>query len=332
MVTEQTIRAALERMADQAPDPERIRAGLANRSRRYHQRRALLIAGGAAAAVGAVGVPTVMALRPRDQATIGGAGAGPVTLSYRPDWLPEGLVEWHRQVSVRDGRTIREVRSWSPSDALARPGRDGWLREVNLGVRPAGEFDPAEGAGTVTVGGATGWLLYHHGGDQQEVLWPAGDGMVLFATARAFEDDTEVALRVAESTVRDGRAAVEPPVRLGWLPDGVDRNRYGISVSSGQYGVETSLAVGGDGGASLSIYLGGIWGGPQEAPDQRRSETIQGRSVLLYRFGHRWRAHMVVAGRNVVLDAAMGISDDDLLRVCEELRIHPPDTGWMDEG
>ena len=50
MITDEEIRAALDRVVARAPDPARIRAGFASRARAHRQRRALLVAGGALAA------------------------------------------------------------------------------------------------------------------------------------------------------------------------------------------------------------------------------------------------------------------------------------------
>lgn len=334
MITDQSIRAALERMADQAPDPERIRAGLARRTRVHRQRRALLLAGGAAAAVGVVGVPTVLTLRPRLHGhTL--SGAGPVTLRYRPAWLPDHFVESDRSVTVRDGQSVYESRLWRPSeDVRGDQDRYSPAASISLSLSPEG-VELSSRTAPVTVHGVEGGLFREgatlDGRPIHRVSWPAAADTFLSVHVMGIDDTDEVALRVAESVEPDGEALVEPGVEPGWIPDLVDPDPYSLVVSDSGYGVETRLSMGGECSPALSFHLGGIWAGPPVTPDQRRTETVRGTSVLLYLAEHSWSVHLVLDdGRNLVIDAGQGVSDDDLLRVWAQLRIHPaPDLRWM---
>jgi hypothetical protein len=331
VVTEQSIRAALEHLAARAPDPERIRAGLQHRARVHRQRRVLLAAGGVAAAAGVVGVPSVVLLRRSPE--LSPAGAAPVPLRYRPAWLPADFGEFHRMVSVRGGRVVGESRGWRPSAALRQRRGYPVFAGISLALRPE-PVDLSNRTAPVMVSGVEGGLF--HLGDTRDgyahysVSWPRDDGAHFSVSAQGIDDSDEVALQVAQSVTPDADAVVEPPVEPGWLPAQVSADSYGLSVFEAGYGVEASLSLAG-GGPALSFHLGGIWGGPVVRPEQRRTVTVRDTSVLLYLAEHSWSAHIVLDdGRNLVIDAGQGISDEDLLRVWEQLRVLPlPDTSWM---
>lgn len=332
MVTEQRVRAALEHMAGRAPDPERIRAGLQRRARVHRQRRALLVAGGVAAAAGAVAVPSVVLLPRSPERSL--LGAGPVSLRYRPAWLPAGFVESSRSATVRDGRVAAEARVWKPSEELGDSHGYGPVARIWMDARPEA-VDLSGRTAPVMVGRVEGGLFRDGetlaGRAIYRVAWPRGDGGSFTVTVRSVDDSDEVALRVAESVAPDADAVLEPPVEPGWLPEQVPADPYHLSVFESGYGVEADLGLGGAGRPTLRFHLGGIWGGPSATPEQRRTVTVRDTSVLLYLAERSWSAHLVLDdGRNLVIDAGQGVSDEDLLRVWEQLHVLPlPDTSWM---
>jgi hypothetical protein len=203
-----------------------------------------------------------------------------------------------------------------------------------LEVRPE-TVDLSDRTVSVMVGGVEGGLFRDgetlDGRAIYRVAWPRDDGGSFTVLVRGIDDSDEVALRVAESVTPDADAVVEPPVEPGWLPAQVPADPYHLSVSESGYGVEASLSLAGGGGPTLGFRLGGIWGGPPVRPEQRRTVTVRDTSVLLYRARGSWSAHIVLDdGRNLVVDAGPGVSDEDLLRVWEQLRVlPPPDTSWM---
>ncbi|MFC7479975.1 hypothetical protein ACFQX7_07965 [Luedemannella flava] len=77
--------AALERIAHQAPAPDRVVQGLTGRIRVHRQRRALLTIGGATVGAAAAGVPAFFVLRPGTDA---GPGPGPAVPSTGPEPSP----------------------------------------------------------------------------------------------------------------------------------------------------------------------------------------------------------------------------------------------------
>jgi len=145
-LTDDEIRAALEHVASQAPDPARVRAHLSARTRRHRQRRVLLMAGGAVGAAVAIGGPAVVLSRRKPPPAPASPslpdvrtwpnlpsptpepapapGTGRVPLRYRPAYLPEDFLEVFRIVSV-DGHVF-QAREWHHQDPR--------LPEVNPGA------------------------------------------------------------------------------------------------------------------------------------------------------------------------------------------------------
>ncbi|SEG82379.1 hypothetical protein SAMN04489712_11517 [Thermomonospora echinospora] len=113
MITEDSIRETLEHGASQAPDPDRVLAGLPARIRTARRRRmATASAGTVAALVTLSAVVNATGLSPLDQdrnVATGGPGAGN---AYGPTWLPSGMYEVVRTVSFTSGPQ-RYERIWS---------------------------------------------------------------------------------------------------------------------------------------------------------------------------------------------------------------------------
>ena len=137
------LRQALQRQAERAVDPARVRAALPARAARRARRRYGSLAVGltAAAALAVFAVP-VLGL---DDARSGDPAASPVpadtpstsaaaapltpdsvALRYRPTWLPSGLRERARTVPLGPGNAYDgPVRTWKRADAAGGTDKGG---------------------------------------------------------------------------------------------------------------------------------------------------------------------------------------------------------------
>ena len=175
---EDLLRATQQRVADRAPDPDRIRAALPARARRKARRRngALGAVVAAVAVAGALTVPALALKRdniavpvqpaappPASSAPVATTGIAPVPLRYRPTWLPAGLGERSRLaslVSLGEGHLDGVDRTWTSGplgDTL-----ESKHPSLNLGFRKAKTADePQANTGkAVDINGKPG---YYHG-------------------------------------------------------------------------------------------------------------------------------------------------------------------------
>lgn len=320
MITEDNIRAALDRVALRAPDPARVRARLAGRTQANAQRRALLVAGGAVAATAAVAGPAVLLYRQRysqlpflapnvpvlpDERTIPNLGpataeppAGPgnrrLVLPYRPTWLPDGYVEASRLVGL-DGAAFPMQRAWMrPADLLRSPAaQDSEPRPcVRLMLVDERHWAIENWHIPIKVNGVDGGLAPHPGSNPQ-VLWPVGGGLNLAVSLWGLGDDFTVAQRLARSVEPDEVTAVEMPLEFGWLPDLLQGwQTASIESTASSWVARLSVGTGGWYGAA-----GGITAelGPavQPGPTGNASggpATVRGREGLVYTypFGGGW--------------------------------------------
>lgn len=333
MITEEKIRGALERMADRAPNAERVRARLAGRSRAVRTRRAVLLAGGAAAAAGVVGVPTVLAVRSRPLGGVDPLGlpaGGRLPLRYGVGWLPDGLVEDSRMVTMRDGSLDRMFRSWRPSAADRAQIDDPLARSqgVSLWLTAADEVVAGDrGSSGVTVNGQRGEL--HEDERGHRVVWPVGNGRVFVVQATMFDDSAVVAVGAAESVDVDPAAVLEPPVAPGWLPGQIDSAFYEVYAVAYYGDVQMGLTVGRDPFVQIRVSDTHTFGGSEVS--QTRRETVRGWPVLVEYASGSWAAYATLDDdRQLVVVGGGGIGDDELLRVIEELHLRPrPDLGWL---
>ena len=262
MTTEDALRQAFAGIADLAPDPVRVRRAMANRIRRYRQRRLLLAAGGAAAGVAAVGGSVVLWLT-RDRGGTDGNLPVPATepahpgnprvpMTLRPTWLPDGAYERFRGASLS---TAEQHRLWCTPEA-ARLLQQGNLEQMvrqliitlDIGhpvqaVPAQHSFDPASptpatpgpfyplGAppNTTIEGRAAATALPSRPGGT--AAWFINDiGDVATLSVGMVPDAQGIAERVARSMVADGATACESSLRFGWVPPGVDAGTAQIAL------------------------------------------------------------------------------------------------------
>ncbi|HET6214546.1 MAG TPA: permease-like cell division protein FtsX [Micromonosporaceae bacterium] len=92
MTIDDLIRAALDRAAAVAPDPQRIHANLAGRMRRFHRRRMLLaVAGGMAVVLAAAAGILGWHLRPAEYTLATRPIGCHVSIFFQPDATPEQI-------------------------------------------------------------------------------------------------------------------------------------------------------------------------------------------------------------------------------------------------
>lgn len=365
MITDEMIRAAMHRVADTAPDGARVRAALAHRSRRYRQRRALLLAGGATAAVAAVAGPVALVVRRRPVRIEAGlpnladpaappepaGGNSFVPLRWRPTWLPEGYVEVSRTVTASDPAGGLQVRSWWRVGSGSGPA--GGEDYLHLHAGPTDWFGDQSWRRPATVNGAPGGLA-HEPGQVSQVVWqPTPGEMLAVGVTASGLDAIEVAERIAGSVVADGLSGCELPLVAGWLPDGVAGDHV-VTVDTDELGdLRVQLRVQPpDRGMSLvdavmgtSVHRPGGWepvtvrdlpGVGRVAPDPDDRVPAAGAEVPIA--GPSGWVHVELAdARQLFLSLELsGLADPpelalaDVVRVAESLHIGPdPDTSWL---
>ncbi len=197
------------------------------------KRRALLLAGAAAAAVGAVGVPAALWLRDRHQGPPPlrpnmptpspeptGSGNVRIAMRLRPTWLPEEMVELHRGAQ-RGG--VAQTRVWATPGAIAAmrspdPGHTSLEGSVTLSILPDMAAAPQRRSpANATVGGQPAWLEASAGGPAH-LKWYLERDVLVTLDVSAISDSGSVAQRIAHALVRDVVAGCETSMRFGWLP------------------------------------------------------------------------------------------------------------------
>lgn len=359
-MTEDKIREALLAIADRAPHPVRVSAGLADRRRAHRQRRALLVAGATGAvavtAGGAVALTRLAERRPNTGIVPpGGATPSPsasptspppgtlptpspepaprggntfVPMKYRPTWLPEGLGELERSVTVSGGDPYNQRRMWQAGAS----GANAYLDTASTKPQSLKGWKP------VTVQGNRGWTDTDQGPTYRgaSVIWQDDAGVWFSVLLNTGPDDDarEMAMRIAESVVPDGVAGCEVFLSFGWLPD---RLRGGVQ----QLGYSTGV-----GAWSADFFTGdhdgievGVWIGPEVdlvAPSQ--PVTVRGRRGKKASFtyagggkndGGKVFVDLGPVGLSLSSFSKSPVSLDDLVRIADDMRIGPdPYLGW----
>jgi hypothetical protein len=332
MTIDDELRAAFEALADRAPHPARLQAGLADATRRHRQRRSLLLAagtavagGGALAAAFASGrtVPQpgrTPTLTPVPTPTL---PANPrIPLSYGPGFLPAGLTERIRSVVVNGAHEFTRV--WA-SEATSDD------EQLSLGLFVPRHYVPSGTRTTINGRAARSWGGAKGAGIDLTV--PEG---ILEILANGFADNAGAALAVAESIQPDD-ATLEIPFGLGWLPVGWSaigatvesfeasprQQSEGIAAAVGDFNLVVNFEIHPgpaplwpDGEAVTVRGLPGLW--------HRRDATTIDIGVPMP--DSRWlRAHLKRGtwDKTGAIDQVL-TTEEDALRIVEELRIGPP--------
>ncbi|WP_327002695.1 hypothetical protein OHA72_47590 [Dactylosporangium sp. NBC_01737] len=347
MIDEQLIQSAYERIAADAPAVDRVRDGIQSRVRVRRQRRTVLIGVGAAAAVTAtVGPATLLLAARRDRpdgssSEVSGHGV-PTTpvpsvsstptlpdrparlLGYRADWLPSGLVEYHRAVYLAPDAP-RGARLWAaPGTAdLGKPGTVGV--QLSIGERVD------DNAGTsVTVNGVTGRLRVPTSKDTI-VEWQPRGGPSMVLSVFGLPDNTNTALRIARSIAPDDRTALRSTMYLPWVPDrmqgyeqfGATRTLTGWSQFLGR----GTLDYRG------SVTIVAALGGPDPLEKTVDTVTLRGQRGNVTATDGAWvrmpdGVLISIQGRKGSYPAEWHTTLEENLRLVEELAYQPPDLSW----
>ncbi len=243
---ERLIRAAQERQAQRAVDPDRVREALPKRAARVARRKRYGTFGAVAVATcvaAAVAVP-VLALRGGSHPPASPVGApspatgtrpgtstggDSVALGYRLTWLPPGFVERMRHVTFHPA--VQLLRFWT-SEPVGTDGRYGGDQSVSLSVRRnQSPTDPPNNGGTpVDVNGKVGYSYGTLGNIKSYVEWRI-DAQTVVSVSQHGSVSPEDLLRIARSVQADpGQARI--PLVLGWLPDHLTVNSGELSGDS----------------------------------------------------------------------------------------------------
>jgi len=358
-MTEDKIREALFAIADRAPHPVRVSAGLADRRRAHRQRRALLLAGAAGAvAVTAGGAAALTRLRSTGPDTgivpPGGATPSPsasptpppgtlltpspepsprggntfVPMKYRPTWLPEGLGEIERSVTVSGGDPYDQRRAWQAGAS----GTNVYLDTASTKRQSVKGWKPA------TVQGHRGWTKTDESMNYRgaSVIWQDDVGVWFSVLLNAGPDDdaSEVAMTIAESVVPDGVTGCEVFLSFGWLPEGLRGGAQRLGYSTGFGAWSADFWTGGHDGMDV-----GVWIGPEvdlQAPSD--PVTVRGRRGKKVWFtypsggkndGGKVFVDLGPVGLSLSSFSKNPVSLDDLVRIADDMRIGPdPYLGW----
>ncbi|GAA1797752.1 hypothetical protein GCM10009682_19260 [Luedemannella flava] len=328
MTQDELIRAAFARAADFTPDEQAVRRTLLERDAKRRGRRTMLFAGGlAAAATGAaaVGLPIVLRSSRDPDVTyppdipmgdVPASGNLRAAMALRPTYLPAGVRETVRMASL-GMPTVTQVRSWFDGDVSVR---------LDLGhYEGSGPLDDT--TRITTINGLTAWS--NEAPDESRITWLINPRAVARLTVRGLSDAAEVARRVARSVTADRDAAVEVPVRFGWLPAGIPRDQMTIAVTPGP-----------SGDRYYEVATASVDSDTYEVPRQfslsfvPKPEVSAGEPVTVRgRQGSYSRGTLSVQhtdGRWLVLNAAAEEPLSVLVRVVNEVQIGPePANDWF---
>ncbi|MEV0403318.1 hypothetical protein [Actinoallomurus sp. NPDC050550] len=231
MTTDEVIRQAFERQAENAPAADRVladfrvRMGRVRRRRRATQGVMAVVLSGAAVAAAAVWVPSGKpeSIGHRVQT---GPRPAPVRLLYRPGWLPQGFTEVAREVGQGRADSV-QIRTWADRSLTEPPADKALVPRVDVQVEPptrAGRYEDRltslrrqPGSTTVNVNGHEARRWQDSSG-QCVIAWRPDTRSVLSVTMSNLIDPCADALRVARSVGPDDRATFVPPLRATWLP------------------------------------------------------------------------------------------------------------------
>jgi len=362
------LRQALQRQAERAVDPARVRAALPARAARRARRRYGSLAVGltAAAALAVFAVP-VLGL---DDARSGDPAASPVpadtpstsaaaapltpdsvALRYRPTWLPSGLRERARTVPLGPGNAYDgPVRTWKRADAAGGTDKGGSRLEFGaIGLKDgANQF--GDGGRPVDINGRPGRLV-GSADSKSYVHWLIDPQTVIFVNNVSLGMSDEDLLRVARS-VQPDPVQLAIPVRLRWLPAGMkpfSAEVAGDSAARWQAEVNaTGPPAGGavppptgkdkESTASSERWVYVRLGTTTDAPSGGEAVVVAGRQGRLVTkpidglpLEHAYVVVTLDSGLTLTVFALLPeLSRDDLLAVAAGVETGPaPDLGWL---
>ncbi|GIJ63423.1 hypothetical protein [Virgisporangium aurantiacum] len=362
-MTDNLLREALQRQADRAPDPDRVRAALPRRAARRTRRRYGSLAGGlvAAAALAAFAVP-VLALddapAPRgagpaaemsSSASAGPAAPAAVGLRYRPTWLPAGLTERSRSVPLGpDFGYDGPVRFWKRSDAGAGFDMGGSRLEFGAVDAENGADQFGDYGQAVDINGRPGRLSPAPGDGKSSLHWLIDPQTVIFIhNVEAGVSDADL-LRIARSVQPDpGQVAV--PMRFGWLPTGMapklaqfagdSADRWQLELTAygkipGASPPPTSEKDVKEGGQDPDRGIYARLGRSTDAPDGGESITVAGRPARIVirdiegpkpmPFQHVYVVVELASGLKLTVSSVLpDVSRDDLLATAAAIEVGP---------
>jgi hypothetical protein len=365
--TEDLLRRALQRQADRAPDPDRVRAGLPRRAVRRTRRRYGSMAAGlvAAAALTAFAVP-VLALDDAPAPSGAGVGApgassssaptGPVApaavdLRYKPTWLPAGLTERSRTVPLGSGFGYDgPVRVWKRADTDKGFDMGGSRLEFAVVATQNGVDRFDDGGQPVDINGRQGRMSGGAQYGKTSLHWVMDPETVIFIHNIGTVSETDL-LRIARS-VQPDQGQVPVPMRFGWLPAGMAPASAQLSGDSATrwqleltgYGKVAGMPTGTEKGETPQSADRGIYarlGTSTDAPDGGESTVVGGRPARVVTRAlegplpagaeHAWVVVDLASGLKLtVFTLIPDVSREDLLKAAAAVEVGTvPDLSWL---
>jgi hypothetical protein len=240
-------------LASQAPNADRVRAGIAGRVKAQRQRRLLLGVGGTAAAVAAVGVPALLLreeLPPVDASLRPIRGRG-YPMPFTPSWIPEGFMLTERRITI--GVPGPQRRVWQSDPSMMFP-------ELRVDLLLTDGTIPAPSS-NVDLDGVPASV--HHEKHLASCSWQAMAGLRVSVVLQKQPDEidsgpeyAQIVQRVARSALRGKVEYLLPTMSFGWLPDQQPLQRsfrrfYGTEGQGGEQLADVILASAADVGTVI---------------------------------------------------------------------------------
>ena len=277
---EDLVRDAQRRQADRAVSPERIRAALPRRRRRYDlRRRGTIAAFAAVVAVAAAVAGPALVLGRHGAVTVVRPGApaqgrpstapatapatpstppapptvSPAPLGFTIGSPPSGLVERIRWADTGGGQNAAtQTRMWSslPVDDYGDLKSSRLLLRVERTTGDGG----VSGLVAITVGGKPGWYDGIDAPDKSYVSWKPDPDTLLTVEQHGLGLSRSRLVTLAES-VRPDSTTLAPVATFGWLPGAFSVNHLGLSGNSGTSwrGELSAVSAGAQDGRGVSM-------------------------------------------------------------------------------
>jgi hypothetical protein len=329
------IREAVRRQEMLAVDPDHIRAALPARAARRRTRTRVTLATVAAAVAIAVTVPIIVMRdngnsdEPATSSTAGPSQAG-APLYYRPTWLPAGMVERRRSVSIHGALEFAE-RYWKR--ASADDSASGQQIILTTKVRASTE----EPAPNVDINGTPGW----YDDIQSSMSWQVDEDTKLTLMAPELGLSKEVLLRIARSVTPDP-TRMRLPLRLDWVPDGVADQRLQVrgdspttwkatilSADDKVHYLAVSVGTAADTASGETVTINGHTAQLAQV-DEKDAERPSYRTKWLLTMDLGDGRQLTVRSGSAGYAAASELTRDDIIRIAEHVQVDAdPDLAWL---